>query len=343
MDGATFMKAMGLMKLGGPEVLEMLEIPERHAGRGEIKVRVHAAAVNPSDTLTRSGTLEEAVGAPVPEHRDPGPYVPGLDAAGVVAEIGDGTATELRVGDPVMAVVIPHRSHGAYSEYVVVPVEAVTRAPKGIGHAAAATLPMNALTATGALEALALAPGQTVAVTGAAGMLGGAVVQLAKAAGLVVVADASEADEKLVRSIGADVVVRRGDDVADRIREFRPDGVDGLVDAALLNDAVAPAVRDNGRIVTVRGHVGSDERGITWCPVVFVDYISAARLDAIRRHVEAGRLTPRVAEVFPAEQAADAHRLLEAGGVRGRPVLAFWPPRVRGGRGLEENEMLAQS
>lgn len=120
----------------------------------------------------------------------------------------------------------------------------------------------------------------------------------------MVVADASEADEELVRSIGADVVVRRGDDVADGIREFRPDGVDGLV-AALLNDAVAPAVRDNGRIVTVRGHVGPDERGITGCPVVFVDCISAARLDAIRLHVEAGRLTPRGAEVFPGERAAE--------------------------------------
>lgn len=317
------MKAMGLRKFGGPEVLEMLELPECHAGPGEIKVRVHASAVNPSDTLTRTGTLEEAVGAPVPEHREPWPWVPGLDAAGVVAEIGEGTVTDLRVGDAVMAVVIPHRTHGAYSEYVAVPAESVTRAPKGVDHIQAATIPMNALTATAALEALALAPGRTVAVTGAAGMLGGAVVQLAKAAGLTVVADASEADEELVRSFGADVVVRRGDDVADRIRDVRPDGVDGVVDAALLNGAIAPAVRNNGGIVTARGYVGSAERGITWYPVVFVDYISAARLDGIRRHVEAGRLTPRVAKVLPAEQAAEAHRLLEAGGVRGRPVLTF--------------------
>jgi NADPH:quinone reductase len=312
------------MEHGGPEVLEILELPECHAGPGEIKLRVRAAAVNPSDTLTRAGTLEQAVGAPVPEHRDPPPYVPGLDAAGVAEEIGDGADTALNVGDEVMAVVIPQGSQGAYCEYVTVPAATVVRTPQGMDLVSAATFPMNALTANGVLEALDLAPGQTIAVTGAAGALGGAVVELAKAGGLTIIADSSEADEGLVRSLGADIIVRRGDHVADRIRAIRPDGVDGLVDAALQNDVVLPAVRDHGRIVTVRGHVGADERGITWCPVALPEFVNDhARLDRVRRQVEAGQLRPRVAEVFPVERAADAHRLLEAGGVRGRLVLAF--------------------
>lgn len=108
MDGATFMKAMGLMKHGAPEVLEMLEIPERHAGRGEIKARVHAAAVDPSNTLTRSGTLEKAVGAPVPG--TPQPRALGTGTGRRRRRCRDRRGhryRELRVGDPVMAVVIP--------------------------------------------------------------------------------------------------------------------------------------------------------------------------------------------------------------------------------------------
>ena len=170
-----------------------------------------------------------------------------MDAAGEVDEIGEGTDTELHVGDAAMAIVVPDGSHGAYAEYVVVPAASAVRAPSGASAAEAATLPMNAMTARLALDTLALVPGQTLAVTGAASALGGYVVQLAKTDRLTVVADASEADEQLVRELGADVVVRRGDDVAARIREGRPGGVDGLVDGSVQGDALLPAVRDGGR------------------------------------------------------------------------------------------------
>src|SRR5262245_20499983 len=96
-------------------------------------------------------------------------------------------------------------------------------------------LPMNGLTARQSLDLLGLSPGQTLAVTGAAGAYGGYVVQLAKVEGLTVIADASEADHALVASLGADIVVRRGDDVAMRILEHFPNGVDGLADGAVLN------------------------------------------------------------------------------------------------------------
>jgi NADPH:quinone reductase-like Zn-dependent oxidoreductase len=303
---------------GGPDALEVVELPEPHAGPGQIRLRVRAAAVNPTDTFVRNGDRAER------QRKDPPPYVPGMDAAGEVDEIGEGTDTELHVGDAAMAVVVPDGSHGAYAEHVVVPAGSVVRVPQGASLAEAATLPMNALTARLALDTLALEPGRTVAVTGAAGAFGGYVVQLAKADRLTVVADASEADEELVHALGADVVVRRGDDVAERIRESQPGGVDGLADGSVQGDVLMDAVRDGGKIVTVRGHTGPQERGITWHPVLVRNVATDhAALDALRRQAEEGALTPRVADTIPAEKAAEAHRRLEAGGVRGRLVLTF--------------------
>ena len=113
-----------------------------------------------------------------------------------------------------MAMVVPKASHGGYREQIVLEQRAVVRAPAGTSHVEAATLPMNGLTARQSLDLLGLSAGQTLAVTGAAGAYGGYVIQLAKHEGLQVIADASEADHELVTSLGADIVVRRGDDVA---------------------------------------------------------------------------------------------------------------------------------
>jgi NADPH:quinone reductase-like Zn-dependent oxidoreductase len=312
------MRAIGVTEYGGPDALEVVELPEPHTGPGEVRLRVHAAAVNPTDTYVRDGSRAER------QEKDPPPYVPGMDAAGVVDEIGAGTDTELHVGDAAMAVVVPDGSHGAYAEYVVVPAGSVVHAPDGVSHVEASTLPMNALTARRALDLLDLPPGATVAVTGAAGAFGGYAVQLAKADRLTVVADASEADQTLVRGLGADVVVRRGDDVAARIRAAEPGGVDAVLDGSVQGDALMDAVRDGGAIATVRGHVGPDERGITWRPTMVRDVAEDhARLDTLRRQVEDGVLDLRVADVLPAEKAAEAHRRLEAGGVRGRLVLTW--------------------
>ena len=159
-------------------------------------------------------------------------------------------------------------------------------------------------------------------MTGAAGCFGGYTVQLAKAAGLRVIADASEADEELVATLGADVVVRRGDGVAARIREVCPDGVDGLADGAVQHTALLPAVRDGGVFAAVRPFEGETERGITIHTVFVRDYLKeAAKLDRLRQLVEEGAVTLRVAASYPMEQAAEAHRRLEAGGARGRFVI----------------------
>lgn len=306
------------MEFGGPEALQVVDLPERHAGPGEMRLRVHAATVNPTDTYTRNGARAELL------RKFPPPYVPGMDAAGVLDEIGDGVETDLRVGDRVMAIVVPHGSHGAYAESLVVPAGSVAAAPAGTTHAEASTLPMNGLTARLALDQLGVQPGGTVAVTGAAGAFGGYTVQLAVADGLRVIADASGSDEELVRSLGAHVVVRRGDDVAERIREVAPDGVDGLIDGAVQNELVIPAVRDGGGFATVRGYRGEPVRDIVFHQVWVRDYAeNRAELDRLRALTETGRITLRVARTFAPADAGEAHRLLEAGGTRGRLVIEF--------------------
>ena len=321
------MRAVGVTDYGGPDVLKLVHIPRPTAGPGQIRVRVHAATVNPGDTLLRRGDLDALLrsGPLTP------PYIPGMEAAGVVDEIGSDTATDLRVGDRVMTIVMPiDATGGAYAEYLAVDVDQATHAPAGATHAEAATLPMNGLTARRALDVLHLLPGETVAVTGAAGAVGGYAIQLAKADGLRVIADAAPADENLVAALGADQIVPRGPDVGQRIRQWWPDGVDAVVDAALQGAQVVPALRDGGQIAAVRmweltgGADLGENRGITVRDVFVPEYTHRRdKLDDLRVRAEQGELTLRVARTYPAADASDAHRALEAGGIRGRLVLTF--------------------
>jgi NADPH2:quinone reductase len=312
------MRAVGVTEFGGPEALHLVDVPAEPLGPGQVRLRVTAAAVNPTDTYSRNGTYQGR--DPVKEF----PYVPGMDVAGELVEIGEGVQTDLEVGEHVMGIVVPTGAHGGYREDLVLPARSIARVPAGAGDAAASTLPMNGLTARLALDRMALQPGQVLAVTGAAGAFGGYVVQLAKAEGLTVVADASAADEELVRELGADVVVRRGDDVAARIREQFPDGVDGLADGSVQDAAVLPAVKDGGAVATVRGYRGDGQRDLRVFPVMVRQYAEEAEaLDRLREQVEQGELTLRLAQTYPAAEAAEAHRRLEAGGVRGRLVLTF--------------------
>jgi NADPH:quinone reductase len=247
-----------------------------------------------------------------------------MDAAGVLEGIGSDTSTDLQVGERVMAIVLPLGQRGAYAERVVVPSASVVRSPAGASDAEAATLPMNGLTVCACLDQLGLVAGQTLAVTGAAGAVGGYAVQLGKAAGLRVVADAAPSDEALVRRLGADDVVPRGDGYADHVRTLVPDGVDGMVDAALLDAKAVAAVRDGGGIATLRAYDGAGDtgRGLRFFPVfVRMHAEERGKLDALRQRAEDGTLTLRVAGTLPLESAAEAHRLLEAGGIRGRLVL----------------------
>jgi NADPH:quinone reductase len=309
------MRLVGVTEFGGPEQLQVFEVPEPHVRDGETRIRVHAVAVNPTDVGVRSG-LRDPQGAPPP-------YAPGMDAAGVVDEVGEGSPW--RIGQRLMAIALPLSEHGgAYVEHLVGPWESMAPIPEGTDLEHAATLPMNGLTALQCLELLHLPAGGTLAVTGAAGILGNYLVQLAVHAGLRVIADAAERDRALVHSLGPEAVVDRGDDVAQRIRAIVPEGVDGLVDASLQKEQVVPAVRDGGRFVSVRGWPGEPQRDIEFLrAMVGAEYRSQDKLETLRRFTEDGILTLRVADVLPVAEAAEAHRRIEAGGVRGRIVLTF--------------------
>lgn len=171
------MRAVGVTEFGGPEALHLVDVPAEPLGAGQVRVRVSAATVNPTDTHARAGAYADR--DPVKEF----PYVPGMDVAGVLAEIGEGVQTDLAVGDHVMGIVVPSGAHGGYREDIVLPAGSVARVPAGVGDVAASTLPMNGLTARLALDLMDLQPGQVLAVTGATGAFGGYVVQLAKAEG----------------------------------------------------------------------------------------------------------------------------------------------------------------
>lgn len=320
---STTMKAVGVDTYGGPENLTIHEVTAPHAGPGEVRIHVRAAAVSPTDTNVREGAYGES--------ELPFPVVPGMDAAGVIDEVGDpDTARGLdtsgwSVGDEVMAIALPRQGHGgAYVEYLIADADSLTRIPAGSSLEEASTLPMNGLTAVQALDELAIPAGGTLAVTGAAGTLGNYAVQLAKQRGLTVIADAAEKDRDLVAGLGADHIVERGDDVAERIRAIVPEGVDGLLDGAVMNEKALPAVRSGGGFATVRNWGGVEGSDVTVHQIwVFREYHSAAKLDALRQAVEDGVLTLRVADTLPAEQAAESHRRLAGGGVRGRLVLTF--------------------
>jgi NADPH2:quinone reductase len=178
--------------------------------------------------------------------------VPGMEFAGVLEEIGLSSETPLSLGEHVMGMLRPKGTHGAYSEQVVVPTDSIVRTPAGFDDVAASTLPMNGLSAQMTLDLLDISPGDTIAVTGAAGTYGAYMAQLAKASGLTVIADAASNDMEVVKSLVADFVVGRGDDVAKRIVEAVPGGVDGLADGAILNELVLPAVRQGGSLATMR-------------------------------------------------------------------------------------------
>lgn len=311
------MDAVGVTTFGGPDVLHIVDLPVPEPGDGQVRIKVAAATVNPSDTAMRAGVF-----GPPPQGDGP-PYVAGWEVAGVVDAAGPGAGWP--PGERVFAIVLPYLTgRGAQAEYVVVPADSIAVVPPGVSLAEAATLPMNGLTARLALDKLALRPGQTLAVTGAAGAVGGYVMELAASEGLRVIGDASPADAALVKSLGAEVVVPRGPGLAAAIRREVPSGVDAVVDAALIGPPVLPAIRDGGQLIAVRPFPGESERSIAVTLILVSDYLhETAKLAELARLVTAGTLTLRVAREIPAADAAQAHRQLEAGGTRGRLVLTF--------------------
>jgi NADPH2:quinone reductase len=311
----TTTRAVGITRPGGPEVLRVIEREVREAGPGEVRLAVRAAAVNPTDIGVRRLGIEG----------QPAPWVPGMDAAGSVESVGAGVE-RFSVGDLVMAALSPRRPEGgAQAALLVARAASVAPVPRGATLQQAATLPMNGLTALHGLDLLGLVEGRTLAVTGGAGLLASYVIAIAKDRGLRVLADASPDDGELVRSFGADVVLPRGAGLAASVREAVPEGVDAVFDTALLGRGIFPAIRDGGAIAVVRGWDGDDvENGIHIQRVMVGTVLDRSDwLQEARELAERGVLALRVADTYPPERAADAQRLMEAGGLRGRAVIVF--------------------
>ena len=312
------MKAVGFREFGDPEVLEVMNLPDVAPGNEEIKVENYASAVNPTDIVSRSGLIAQF-------RKDyPLPAVPGMDISGIVDQVGEGVETGVSIGDQVMGMVIPNALHGAYSEQITLNQFAVVKAPKGFSFVESATLPMNGLTARLSLDLLNLTKGQVVAVTGGPGAYGGYVIQLAKADGLIVIADSNESDIELLRELGVDHIIPRGENFAKKIKEVFPNGVDGIADGALLNEKAIDAVKDNGSFTSVRGFKGEPQRNINFTATWVSEYdCNFEKLDELRQQVEDGLLTLRVADTVSPENASEAHKRLDGGGTRGRMVISW--------------------
>lgn len=315
------MRAVAFEEFGGPEVLRVCELPDPVPGSSQARVRVHAASVNPTDTIFRSGMGYAR------DVAHPRPWVPGMDFAGVVESTGPNS--RWTVGQNVLGVAMPAGTRqGAYADLVVVPDDALAPLPFGLTFAEASTLPMNGLTALRTLDWLGEHDVASIGVTGAAGAVGTMVIELAKQRALQVVADAQDSDVMHVRATGADLVLRRGPGWPARVTAHRQ-YVDALVDAGVYGPAALGCVRPGGLAALLRPEpAATTEHQAT--PDVTTQVI--AMTDYYRRHdklleitaaAEARVLSTRVAAVLRPAEAAAAHARLEAGGVRGRLVLDF--------------------
>ncbi|MBF9032652.1 zinc-binding dehydrogenase [Rhodobacterales bacterium HKCCE2091] len=310
------MKAITFDTFGGPEVLKVSELPDPVAGPGEVLVDVAASTVNPTDLMMRNGAQ-----AAMMEHLAP-PYIAGMEFSGTILDPGP---SGLGKGQPVIGVVNPRTPKGgSYAEVIAVPAASVAPLSPAADLIGAATIPMNALTAALSLDFLGLEPGQTLFVTGGAGMLGGSAIQLGRAAGLTVLANVSDADRVLVESLGATHVLPRDEGLEEAARAICPDGVDGMIDGALIGQTLSHLVKDGGGIVSLRGSYKIED------PRLRVHNVSVLKgmedtetLKRIADLIGSGGLVPRVAGSYVCTEAAAAHAATEAGGRRGRIVLLF--------------------
>ncbi|MQA15879.1 MAG: zinc-binding dehydrogenase [Pseudonocardiaceae bacterium] len=308
------MRAMALTEYGEPDVLSLQELPDPPVGPDVVLVRVTAAGVNPVGYKIRQGYLRGAY----PHHE---PLVPGWDVAGTV-ELAGPAVTGFSAGDEVIGYVRrDHVQYGTYAELVPAPVRTLAHRPDGLDATHGAGLPLAGLTALQSLRAVGVGEGDTVLVHAAAGGVGHLAVQIARELGAArVLGTASERNHDFIRSLGGQPV-SYGDDLHDRVAELV--GGDGKVDVAadfIGGSAlkVSPSlVRDPARHVSVLDPATVLDQGGQY---VFVRPDSE-QLGWLAERVAAGRIAVEVARTFPLEQAADAHRMLEQGHVRGKLVL----------------------
>ncbi|MET7962342.1 NADP-dependent oxidoreductase [Micromonospora zamorensis] len=308
------MRAVIVRRFGGPEVLEIAELPRPEPGAGQLRVRVAAAGVNRIDLSTRNGALSAAGLLP------PLPVVGlGWDVAGTVDVVGPGVR-RFAVGEQVIGLRDLLSAPGAQAEWVVLDEGAVARAPRTVALEVAATLPLIGLTATRSLALTGLEAGRTLLVTGAAGGVGGLLLELAALRGIRTVAVADARDEEWVRSLGADWFVARTDRLGTAVRAVVPGGVDAVVDAAVVGVGAHEALRGGGVFVALVAPFAPPALRATRVVVQEV-YADGARLAELSALVDSGRLSLRLAGLLPLVEVAAAHERLAAGGLRGRLVL----------------------
>ena len=297
------MKAVRFSQFGRPEVLEIVDLPDPHAGPGQVRIAVRAAGVNPSDWKKREGLMDEEL-----------PQTLGYEAAGVVDEVGQGVA-DVAVGDRVFGL---SADGAAQAELAVLSFFAPI--PASLDFAGAAALPAAIETATRALDQLGVASGSTVLINGASGSVGGAAVQLAVARGARVIGTASPANHDYLRSLGAEPVAY-GEGLADRVRVLAPGCVDLALDVA--GSGVLPELIElaggAGHVVTIADFAGAKEYGVRFSSGDAGRAIHV--LGEIGGLIESGRFTLPAIQTFPLADVAQAHRVSETGHVRGKLVL----------------------
>ena len=304
------MRVCEVSEFGGPDVLRGAERPWPRPARGEVVVTIAAANVNPTDIAARSGAHRTRMPDLQP------PFVPGWDLAGVVSEVG-AEASGYAVGDLVLGMIPWIQITGAVGSYAqAAAVEPGWLAPRpaALDEVTAATIPLNALTARQALELIGAAPGSTLLITAASGAVGGFAVQLASQAGIRVLAVASAGDEAWVAGLGAAEVLPRDVDFA------AVEPVDALLDAVPIGAGATAPVRPGGVAVFTRrvGDIDPAKQLRVQTPLVRSD---ATALAELARLAADGGLRTRVAQTLDLADGAQAHRLVERGGLRGKVVL----------------------
>jgi NADPH:quinone reductase-like Zn-dependent oxidoreductase len=287
---------------GGPDSIEIIDVPVVEPGPGQVRVEIAAATVNPVDLALAAGVFHRLGLIHQPDHTGLG-----WDFAGTVTAAGPDV--DLPVGSRVAGLVGGFdRDFGTYAEQLVVPARDTALVPDGLDLVTAATVPLNGLAAAQGVDLLGDGGGRSLLVTGAAGAVGGYVVTLAQDRGWRVTGLARAKDEKFVRGLGADFTA-----------DAAP-GWDAVADGAVLQEQGVALVRDGGLFVGMQPGAAPEEvRGVT--VRVVVAQPDGARLAQLLDATASGHLPARVHAVVPLDQVAATHRAVAKGGVRGRYVL----------------------
>jgi NADPH:quinone reductase-like Zn-dependent oxidoreductase len=285
--------------------------PEPHAGDNELVVRVHASSVNPVDVFIAAGALKEMV-----EHEFP--VTLGRDFAGVVEQAGSGVSRH-RAGDEVFGFVLhanPTVHDGSWAELIAVPEDNLAAKPSSLDFVHAGAAPLAAITAIAALDAVALAEGETVLVVGATGGVGSFFVQLAAAAGANVIAPALPEDHDYLRGLGVGEVVDRNAEVAEAVRAAHPGGVDAILDVASAPDTSLLA--DGGRVVSPLGAAGEGPGRFN-----IMAEPTPANLQRLASLLDTGALRVSLQRSYRLDQADEALQALPTTHTRGKLSLTI--------------------